>query len=110
MPILKKTKIIRCPSNPSGSYDDPGCREEEGQPCWIDARVGEKINLTFNISAGRGETELQVEINKADFPVILEEIAKATPEAAALFSKYSSKALELNKEYREHLKDMYGED
>ena len=96
MPILKKTSISRCPANTADSnIPDFGCRKED-QPCWVHAQVDEKINLTFNIKAGRGETELLVVINKEDFPVILEEIAKSTPEAAALFSKYSSKALELN--------------
>lgn len=109
MPILKKAKIMRSSPLSAYSYDSShpysGWREED-QSCWVHGSVDEKINLTFNIKAGRGETELLVVINKEDFPVILEEIAKSTPEAAALFSRYSSKALELNKEYREHLKDM----
>ena len=99
MPVLKKTKIIRCPSNPSGSYDDPGCREEKGQSCWVDANTKENISLTFNIAAGRGEAELSVVINKAAFPVILEEIAKSTPKAEALFLKYAKKASELNNNF-----------
>ena len=104
MPILKKAKIMR--SSPSSAYShDPGhpyfgWREEEGQRCWVAGGV-DGVNLTFNIKAGRGETELWVTINKADFPVILEEIAKSTPEAAALFSKYAKKSLELNNKFKQ---------
>jgi hypothetical protein len=100
MPILNKTKIIRCPSNPFGSYNDPGCREED-QYYHVDANVEEKISLTFNIQVGREEAELYVEINKADFPVILEEMAKSTPEAETLFSKYAKKSLELNNNFNQ---------
>jgi hypothetical protein len=104
MPILKKAKIMRSSPMSAYSHDSShpyfGWREED-QPCWVDACVEEQITLTFNIKAGRGETELCVEINKADFPVILEEIAKATPEAAALFSKYAKKSLELNNNFNQ---------
>jgi len=106
MPILNKTKIIRCPFNPSGSYNAPDCREVD-EYCHVNANVEEKISLTFNIQVGRGETELHVEINKADFSVILEEMAKSTPEAATLFSKYAKKSLELNNNFNQLIQQYY---
>ena len=97
MPKLENTKIMRS----SSSSND--IREEENQGCHINAQFdSEMITFSFKLKvAGNGVSQIWVNINKDAFPVILEEIAKATPEAATLFSKCSSIALELNKKHKE---------
>ena len=111
MSRLNNTKILRsCPSNPF-QYDpsDPrfGWREEDDKP-HINANNGPGINLIFDIKAGRGLTELMVNIPKDDIHLILEEIAKAIPDATTLFSKYSSLAIELHKDHKEKMKSCGG--
>ena len=49
-----------------------------------------------------------VSIPKDDIHLILEEIAKAIPDATALFSKYTSLAIELHKDHKEEMKKLYG--
>ena len=97
MPKLENTKIMR--SSPSSDT----IREEENQDCHINAQFdSEMITFSFKLKvAGNGVSQIWVNINKDAFPVILEEIAKATPDAATLFSKCSSIALELNKKHKE---------
>ena len=111
MSRLNNTSIWR--SSPSSAYQydpsDPrfGWREEDDKP-HINANNGPGINLQFDIKAGRGLTELMVSIPNDDIHLILEEIAKAIPDATALFSKYTSLAIELHKDHKEEMKSFGG--
>ena len=106
MSRLNNTRILRSSPSSSESFDisdkRSGWRQEEDRP-HINANNKNSVNLQFDIKAGRGFTELMISIPQEDIPQMLEEIAKALPNAKELFTKYSSIASELHNKHKEKM-------